>query len=48
MILYAVVALCDLGITVHIHFNDTDVLVLALCRVLELSAGERRDDRHRS
>ena len=38
MILYAVVALGDLGITVHIYFNDADVLVLALCRVLELSA----------
>ena len=34
----AVVALGDLGISVHIYFSDTDVLVLALCRFPELSA----------
>ena len=37
MTLYAVVALGDLGMIVHICFNDTDVLVLALRRVPELS-----------
>ena len=36
MTLYAVVALGDLGIIVHIYFSDTDVLVLALRRVPEL------------
>jgi len=38
MTLYAVVALGDLGITVHIYFSDTCLLVLALRRVPELSA----------
>ena len=38
MTLYAIVALGDLGIIVHIYFSDTDVLVLALRRVTELSA----------
>ena len=37
MILYAV-ALGGLGITVHIYSSDTDILVLALRRVLELGA----------
>ena len=37
MTLYAVVALGDLGIIVHIYFSDTGVLVLALRRVPELS-----------
>ena len=37
MTLYAVVALGDLGIIVHIYFSDTDVLVLALRRVPDLS-----------
>ena len=37
MTLYAVVALGDLGIIVHIYFSVTDVLVLALRRVPELS-----------
>ena len=38
MTLYAVIALGDLGIIVHIYLSDTDVLVLALRTVLELSA----------
>jgi len=38
MTLYAVVALVDLGIIVHIYFSDTDVLLLTLRRVPELSA----------
>ena len=38
MTLYAVVALGDLGIIVHIYFNHTDVLVLTLRRVPKLSA----------
>ena len=37
MTLYAVVALGDLGIIVHIWFCDTGVLVLALRRVPELT-----------
>ena len=37
MTLYAVVALGDLGIIVHIYFSDTDVLMLALRRVPDLS-----------
>ena len=37
MTLYAVIALGDLGIIVHVYFSDTDVLVLALRRVPELS-----------
>ena len=37
MTLYAVVALGDLGIIVHIYFSDTDMLVLALRRVPELN-----------
>ena len=36
MALYAVVALGDLGIIVHIYFSDTDVLLLTLRRVPEL------------
>ena len=35
---YGVVALGDLGIIVHIYFSDTNVLVLALRRVSEVSA----------
>ena len=38
MTLYAVVALGDLGVIVHIDFNDTDVFLLTLRRVPELSA----------
>ena len=38
MTLYAVVALGDLVITVHIYFSDTGVLLLTLRRVPELSA----------
>ena len=38
MRLYAVVALGDLGIIVHIHFSDTEVHVLTLRRVPKLSA----------
>ena len=38
IILYEVVALGVLGIIVHIYFSDTDVLVLALRRVPEISA----------
>ena len=38
MTLYAVVALVDLGIIVHIYFSDTDALLLTLRRVPELSA----------
>ena len=38
MTLYPVVALGDLGIIVHIYFSDTDVFVLALRRLPELSA----------
>ena len=37
MTLYAVVALGNLDIIVHIYFRDTDILVLALRRVPELS-----------
>ena len=37
MTLYGVVALGDLGIIVHIYFSDTEVLVLALRRVPEIS-----------
>ena len=37
MTLYAVEALCDQGIIEHIYFSATDVLVLALRRVPELS-----------
>ena len=49
MTLYAVVALGDLDISVHIDFSDTDVLVLALRRVPELSAErECHHDGHRS
>ena len=36
--LYAVVALGDLGIIVHIYFSDTCVLVLVLRRVPEVGA----------
>ena len=36
--MYAVVALGDLGISVHIYFSDTDVLLLTLRGVPELSA----------
>ena len=35
---YAIVALGDLGIIVHIYFSDTDVLVLTLRTVPKLSA----------
>ena len=38
MKLYAVVALGDLGIIVHIYFSDADVFLLTLRRVPELSA----------
>ena len=38
MALYAVVALGDLGTIVHIYFSDTDVLLLTLRGVPELSA----------
>ena len=38
MTLFAVVPLGDLGIIVEIYFSDTDVLVMALCTVPELSA----------
>ena len=38
MTLYAVVALGDLGIIVHIYFSDTDVLVLTLRTVPKFSA----------
>ena len=38
MTLYAVIALGDLGIIVHMYLSDTYVLMLALRRVLELSA----------
>ena len=38
MALNAVVALGDLGIIVHIYISDTDVLLLTLHRVPELSA----------
>ena len=40
MTLYAVVALGDLGIIVHIYFSDTDVFVLVLRRLPELSTEE--------
>ena len=36
--LYAVVALGDLGIIVHIYFSDRDILLLTLRGVPELSA----------
>ena len=35
---YAVVALGDQGILVHIYYSDTDALLLTLRRVPELSA----------
>ena len=38
MTLYAVIALGDLDIILHIYLSGTDVLMLALRRVLELSA----------
>jgi len=38
MKLYAVVALGDLGIIVHIYFSDADVFLLTLRKVPELSA----------
>ena len=38
MTLYAVIALGGLDIIIHIYLSGTDVLMLALRRVLELSA----------
>ena len=37
MTLFGVVALGDLGSIVHMYFSDTEVLVLALRRVPEIS-----------